>query len=695
MLPIFIPTEAGGVPAFQPRINATAQGRTDGKIAFDTVMSDEQASAGEPSILPTTAGSIAQDPGTRRPNASGPTLIPKVAPETSVSAAEGMSPSDDLGESAFSSDRTKAGRDTARSGQPARQAPVSRTPLTPVGGLEETSQPDGAADKGLRSDASAPLEVAMGDIEPPLRSRSTPQGDIPGIPAAPNAPDAAPAAGQTADSSAAPGPAFSSGPGDETEPQEPPTDAGERPRLSSELSLPGDSARVAGDVDDAGVPGMGSAIPSEQGPSLSGDGSAREADATVKPAAGQPGEPGTAAPRTERAQASEQVRANADPGRFQAATGAGEEVVGAVYPATARPALPAAEYPVSVRTAGRAVPQDAPPVVPLPRQGTAVPESLRPETDGRPTSGAGERGNTVLPRRSPATATGTSVPTVGPESGAIPQPTNARGDGADVATPTVAAAAVEASPIPVALPGAVAVKAVPARAMAVSLEEDQIARPATWQFSDRQQGDLRPPSPGHFGAAAFGHPFSSTPSEPAIAPIVIEKAIGTAAPDQVSELALPSLETPNRTPTAASFTPTTAPDLPRAQAVVQQIADAARLGPEGQIEVTLSPEELGRVRLTMSPADAGLAVLVQADREETLELLRRNIDILARELADQGYGALDFSFGHTGRGSGERQGSADAAILDALQSDGQGSFDRRTDPRPSGVTASGHLDLRL
>jgi len=281
-------------------------------------------------------------------------------------------------------------------------------------------------------------------------------------------------------------------------------------------------------------------------------------------------------------------------------------------------------------------------------------------------------------------------------SGPIPQPTNARGDGTDFATPMFAASAVEASPIPVALPGAVAVKAVPERAMPVSLEEDQIARPATWQFSDRQQGDLRPRSPGHLGAAAFGHLVSSTPSEPAIAPIVIETAIGTAAPDQVSELALPSLETPTRTPTAASFAPTAAPDLPRAQAVVQQIADAARLGPEGQIEVTLSPEELGRVRLTMSPADAGLAVLVQADREETLELLRRHIDILARDLSDQGYGALNFSFGHTGQGSGERQGDADAAtILDVPRSDGLGSFDGREDPRPSGVTASGHLDLRL
>lgn len=696
MLPFIIPTEAGGASAFLPRASATAQGRTDGENAFEAVMSDEQASAAEPSIPPTTAESIAREPRTSEQYVSGPTLTPKVAPETSVSATEGMTPSDKIEDAASGGDRPEAGGATAKPGAPAGQTPLPGTPPTPLGDFGETGRPGGTADERLRSDASAPLRGAQGGIDDPVRGGSTPQGDGRGSPAAPNSTVAARPAGETAEGSASPGPAFPSDPRNETKPKRLPTGDGEGPRPSSALSRPGDSGRVAGNVGSAEAPGMMGAIGSEEGRSFPGEGSLRVADATTKPADGQGGGAGNAGPRTERTEPGAQARAVADPARFQAATGLGGEVAAAVSPTARRPTLPAADYAVSVRTVDRAVPQDAPPVVAGPRPDTPVTTSLRPEIVVGPTSGAAGRAGSLPPGGSAATAAETPVPTVAPQAGPIPPPTLQGGDGADVATPNFVAAAAQASPAPVALHGIVAAKSAPVRAVPTSSATDQIARPATGHFSDRPQRDLRAPTPGQAGAAVFGQPVSSGKTELAIAPIVVETALGTAAPDQVSDLALTSPETQTRTPTAAFPTPPAAQDLPRAQAIVQQIADAARLGPEGQIEVTLSPEELGRVRLTMSPADAGLAVLVQADREETLELLRRHIDILARDLSDQGYGALNFSFGHTGQGSGERQGDADAAtILDVPRSDGLGSFDGREDPRPSGVTASGHLDLRL
>ncbi|MEL7462311.1 MAG: flagellar hook-length control protein FliK [Pseudomonadota bacterium] len=90
----------------------------------------------------------------------------------------------------------------------------------------------------------------------------------------------------------------------------------------------------------------------------------------------------------------------------------------------------------------------------------------------------------------------------------------------------------------------------------------------------------------------------------------------------------------------------------RQPVVMAQVADAARTLREGQMEITLVPEELGRVRLTMTPSEAGMAVTIMAERPETLELMRRNIELLARDLSGQGFENLSFSFGGSGAGAG-------------------------------------------
>lgn len=76
----------------------------------------------------------------------------------------------------------------------------------------------------------------------------------------------------------------------------------------------------------------------------------------------------------------------------------------------------------------------------------------------------------------------------------------------------------------------------------------------------------------------------------------------------------------------------------------RQIVEALHSHRGGRVELSLSPEELGRVTLTLETRGENLALSVQADRPETLDLLRRNLPDLARELRDIGYGALSFSF---------------------------------------------------
>jgi len=78
--------------------------------------------------------------------------------------------------------------------------------------------------------------------------------------------------------------------------------------------------------------------------------------------------------------------------------------------------------------------------------------------------------------------------------------------------------------------------------------------------------------------------------------------------------------------------------------VIQMIADAARVLHDKPVEITLSPEELGKVRLTMLPSDTAMTVHVSVERPETLELLRRNIELLASELRDLGFEDISFDF---------------------------------------------------
>ena len=64
-----------------------------------------------------------------------------------------------------------------------------------------------------------------------------------------------------------------------------------------------------------------------------------------------------------------------------------------------------------------------------------------------------------------------------------------------------------------------------------------------------------------------------------------------------------------------------------------------------QIEIALAPEELGHVRITMTGDAGAMTLTIHAERQDTLDLLRRNIDTLAQEFQSLGYANTSFSFG--------------------------------------------------
>ena len=118
-----------------------------------------------------------------------------------------------------------------------------------------------------------------------------------------------------------------------------------------------------------------------------------------------------------------------------------------------------------------------------------------------------------------------------------------------------------------------------------------------------------------------------------------------------------------------------------ARQVVQQLAENA-LTPNGKVEISLNPEELGRVRLTASQTDQGVVLIVQAERPETLDLMRRHLPDLMQDLKNMGFGDVSYSDQQQQQNQ-ERAGTAIRADAAPIE-----------DPETQMVQATG-LDLRL
>lgn len=120
----------------------------------------------------------------------------------------------------------------------------------------------------------------------------------------------------------------------------------------------------------------------------------------------------------------------------------------------------------------------------------------------------------------------------------------------------------------------------------------------------------------------------------------------TGAPDQLSTQVTWQQARDIRLDLATQVMPQGRPGLAEARHVSRQLAKHVTAD-QDRIEVTLTPEELGRVRLVMTPGEVP-TVSVYADNQQTLDLLRRNADVLMRELSDTGFGGASLSFGEGG-----------------------------------------------
>lgn len=80
---------------------------------------------------------------------------------------------------------------------------------------------------------------------------------------------------------------------------------------------------------------------------------------------------------------------------------------------------------------------------------------------------------------------------------------------------------------------------------------------------------------------------------------------------------------------------------------VRQVVEALAAQPvdvPGRIELTLTPETLGKVHFDMRPEGGNLSIVLSAERADTLDLMRRHLPDLMAELKQAGIQAGSFSF---------------------------------------------------
>ncbi|MBM7069898.1 flagellar hook-length control protein FliK [Actibacterium sp. 188UL27-1] len=144
--------------------------------------------------------------------------------------------------------------------------------------------------------------------------------------------------------------------------------------------------------------------------------------------------------------------------------------------------------------------------------------------------------------------------------------------------------------------------------------------------------------------------------------------------------------------TGGSAVSLTSPDTAR-NAVIQ-IQETLRTNTSSTVELTLSPEELGRVRLGLAMSDGVVVISVAAERGETLDLLRRHASQLERQMQELGYEQVSIDFGQ--KHQDNDQNNDNHAPCDRAMS-AVSLDDTLAQPRPTNLTGPpyGGLDLRI
>lgn len=158
----------------------------------------------------------------------------------------------------------------------------------------------------------------------------------------------------------------------------------------------------------------------------------------------------------------------------------------------------------------------------------------------------------------------------------------------------------------------------------------------------------------------------------------------------VGEIDTPSTWDPRSASPASLAQTLSRPETPGM--VGRQMAEMLQRMPDKPVELSLNPEELGRVRMSIATGEGGITVHVLAERPETLDLMRRHIDQLAREFQALGYESINFAFNE---GSSDRDAGTDGdgSTSESAQTTAEDAISEPT--APITLVPSSGVDLRL
>ncbi|MDO6591418.1 hypothetical protein DS901_09920 [Loktanella sp. D2R18] len=145
-------------------------------------------------------------------------------------------------------------------------------------------------------------------------------------------------------------------------------------------------------------------------------------------------------------------------------------------------------------------------------------------------------------------------------------------------------------------------------------------------------------------------------------------AYGPAVPAEIEPLFVAQADRVLQTQALVSQPATTA-QVDTARHVASQIAVAVTERSGRPTEISLNPEELGRVRMTMSVIDTAITLTISAERQETADLLRKHIETLSQEFRELGYNDISFSFGQRENASQSHQSATEGAYDQADEAD--------------------------
>lgn len=335
--------------------------------------------------------------------------------------------------------------------------------------------------------------------------------------------------------------------------------------------------------------------------------------------------------------------------------------------ATMTGAAPGGPSAMAGQTAPYATPQvvaDAPPDARIPRLESAVARLDRP---------AAGQTHAFSPVRSttPSAAPGHPGPSSSGSDTVVPQ---AAGQ-----APTARAATAPAPP-PVVAGANASQAALPGPTGLVSLTGS--APSQTTMTDDQPRTTLQVSAPPHQEVRQSSS-INGVPLPETVGKALTVQESGAMSLDSPHLWAAPSA-TRIESPISAPVQPLPLPPSAMQPPPASQIAAAILSASDGQIDLRLDPVELGRVHLTLWPEGDSMRVHIQADRPETLDLLRRNAGELAAELRTAGYEGTSFSYGGSAQGQDHPPPRTAPATI---------TEDAPATTQPTGT--AGALDLRI